>query len=448
MEKIDFSILIILYFTLLIALLFYLIRTNTRKKCIPMHNGFLFSILFYFILIPIFIILNINDLISMEQSTGKYCSNTFERFIINNNMGNYLYSFLLVILSVIIFLFFYKISYKKNQSRNLVFKDDNIYKIVKVAMFCTFWIGLISLVVFFGSFGGISNALSYAEKMRNMSSSLVEEIGGIAALFKITARLITVTPFLIILLINIKKEYRDKYFPFFIISMIASVLFYIYNAGRMPIILFMLCFFYYFMCTKVKKTWSLILLLGIASLPLLDVFDSLFVYFNSGVWQMKSTNYLNYIYQFSYPYKNSLLLIDLNNTFGHRWFLDYFYAILDYFPGVSFEPPYVDLSLYVRGSDWMNLGGVPTDFITFSHMQLSFLGIIILSAVLGYFAQIIDYKTSLFNNKKVKNLLIAILTLYTFSSFVSFDPFSIIKGQFILLISIIVILASSKKEVS
>ena len=446
MQKIDYMILIILYIISIFVIVTYLIIKNKKKTCSPIHNGFIVSVLFYYLLIPVFVLLNIDDLVRKEQSIGKYGNNTFERFITSNNWGNFLYSFLLIIISIFLFIFFYNISKKKNNSRKLVLNEEKSYRNVQRVMLFTFWIGLVSLIVFFGSFGGIRTALSYAEKMRNMSSSLVEEIGGVSALFKITARLVTVTPFLIIYLNNKREHSKAEYNLIFVVSLIASLLFYIYNAGRTPIILFTLCFFYYLICNKIKKPWTTIIFIGVIALPLLDILDSLFIYFNSGVWLSKETNYLNYVYQFSVPYKNTLILTDLNNCYGLRWFTDFFKAFLDFLPGVGFEPPYANLSLYVRGYDWKNLGGIPTDFITFSHMQLSYIGVIIMSALMGYLSQIVDYKLSLVNNSRIKDLFIGILTLYFFSLNTSFDPFSIIKGQFILIFIIYIIIKTSKRE--
>ena len=69
-----------------------------------------------------------------------------------------------------------------------------------------------------------------------------------------------------------------------------------------------------------------------------------------------------------------------------------------------------------------------------------------MSALMGYLSQIVDYKLSLVNNSRIKDLFIGILTLYFFSLNTSFDPFSVIKGQFILIFIIYIIIKTSKRE--
>ncbi|MCI8547852.1 MAG: oligosaccharide repeat unit polymerase [Bacilli bacterium] len=447
MDKKDIILLCIIYAIILLFTSIYLIRIIKTKRYTPSHNGILISVMVYYLIMPILVLCNIETLNGIEVRAGIYGSDTFQRFIINGKWKNYIYSIVMIVLMISFFIFFYQVSYKKNKERNYKFNFKGTYNIVKILTYITFFVGLFSLVLFFASFGGIAKALSYAETMRNMSNSLVEMIGS-AALLKIIARLITVTPFLSLYLINEKREKNFVYKMIFIISLIASILFYLYNAGRTPIIMFMLCFVYVILSTKVKKTWTIIILLGIVSLPILDILDSLFVYFNTGLLDIKQNEYVNYIYQFSVPYKNTLILGELNETFGLRWGQDFITAFLDLLPGVNFDPPYVNLSFFVRGSEWKNLGGIPADYITFSHMEFSYIGVIGFSGIIGYLTQIIDYKLSLFENKKMKSLLGGILTVFFFSTITSSDVASIIRGQFILLIVIFIIMKSSKKEKS
>ncbi len=445
MDKRNIIILCILYAGILLFTSIYLVKVIKTKKYTPAHNGIIVSFMFYYLIIPILILINIDSLNVLELQSGKYCSNTFQRFIIDGEWKNFLYSILMITLAIFFYVLFYQKNYKINKSSNYKFDQKNTYLIVKGMMYFTLFIGLFSLIIFFASLGGIKAALSYAETMRKMSNSLVEEIGN-AALFKITARLITITPFLALYLINENKHKKILYKAILIISLIASVLFYLYNAGRAPIILFFLCFLYALLSKKIKKTWSVIILLGLVSLPLLDVLDSLFVFFNTGTFEVKQSNYIYYLYQFSVPYKNTLILRDINEMYGLRFGKDFVTSILDLLPGINFEPAYANLSLFVRGTEWKSLGGIPADFITFLHMQFSFIGIIIFSSFMGFITQKIDYKLSLFEDKKMEHLFGGILTIFFFSMISSSDMASIIRGQFILLIIIFIILKSSKKE--
>ncbi len=445
MEKKDIIILCMTYFSILLFTSIYLLKIIKTKKYTPAHNGFIVALLIYYLIIPILVLCNIDTLHILELSAGKYGSDTFQRFIINGSWKNFIYSILMIVFTICFFICFYKIGYRKNKDIGYKHDSNKTYTIVKRLMYITFFVGMISLILFLISLGGIKQALTYAEKMRNMSNSLVEVVGN-AALLKIIARLITITPFLAIYLINEKKEKTLLFKIILVTSLIFSVLFYLYNAGRAPIIMFFVCFLYYIMSRKIKKTWSIIILIGIVSLPLLDVLDSIFVYLNTGILEIKQTNYTNYIYQFSVPYKNTLILSDLNEMYGIRWGKDFITAFLDLLPGVNFDYPYSDLSLFVKGTEWKNLGGIPTDFITFAHMQFSFIGVIVFSSIMGYLSQKIDYKLSLFNDEKKKYLFGGALTIYFFSIISSFDIASLIRGQIILIFVIYIIIKSSKRE--
>lgn len=447
MSNVNLFLLSGVYILLLLIYIIYFIKKTKYNEDTPTYNGFLLGLIFFYIIMPILILLNIDSLNSIEINAGKYNSGTFQRFIINGEWQNFAYSILMIILAILMFVVFYRKSSYNNSNRGYTFNANKTYKIVKNIMYITFGAGLVSLLIFFASFGGIGRALSYAEQMRSMSNDL-EEIIGSMALFKVLARLITVTPFFAIYLISENKEPDKKniYKIFLIISLLGSVLFYLYNAGRAPIILFALCFIYVFLNKYIKNTWTFLILIGMFCLPMLDILDSLFVFFNTGEFRFKEINYVKYIYQFAIPYKNTLVLNNINNEFGLRWGKDFVTAIIDLLPKINFDPVYCDLSLFIRGENWKELGGIPSDFITFSHMQFSFIGVIAFSGIIGYFMQIIDYKLSLFENERMKKLFGCVLTVFSFFIITSFDIATIIRGQFILIAVIFIILVSSKRR--
>lgn len=445
MDKQDTIILCFMYGIVLLFLILYFVKALKQKKYMPVHNGIISFFMLYYLIIPVLVFINIDKLNVMELRAGKYCSYTFQRFIINGGWRNYLYSIFMISTAIASFIFFYQNKTKTNKKIKYCFNRVKTYSLVKWMMYVTFFIGMLSLILFFSSLGGIKNALSYAERMRNMSNSLVEEIGKMA-LLKITARFITVVPILVLYLLDEDNHNNITYKIILVTSLIASTLFYLYNAGRTPIILFLLCFIYLLLYNKTNKVWLVIIITGVIALPLLDVLDQLFVFLNSGSFNMKQSNYLYYLYQFSPTYKNTLMLLDLNKTFGLRFGKDFVLAFLDLLPGLNFEPSYASLSLFVRGDNWKLLGGIPTDLIMFSHMQLSFLGVIICSGILGIIAQIIDYKLSFFKNERMKYFFGGVLTIYFFSMLSSADIASIIRGQLILLSLVFIIFKSSKKE--
>lgn len=415
------------------------------KEFRPTYKGFMFGMLFYYIIIPIIVLLNVNELNEIELAKGKYCTYSVQRFIINGNFVDFLYSNFIVTISLLAFNIFYSIS-KKIKIRD--FNSIKTLKIVKFFAIVTFIIGSFSLILLFLSFGGIKNALSYAEYLRSFNND-ANEIIGESTIFIILARLITVTPFLIVYIIQDTslKLVKKQYYKFLlVISFIMSILYFLFNAGRAPLMAFIICFAYVIIRKRVKRPWIFIIVICIIALPMLDILDSLFYYFNSKTFDFKEVNYLKYIAQFTVPYKNTLAMKKIVDTYGLRYFSDFITAFLDFLPGVYFPASYVNTSEFIVGSNWIALGGIPNDFITFGYIEFSFIGVIILSSILGLFLRIIDMKLSKFKNNDAKYLFSAILSIYIFLMISSSDIISILKGGWILNTVVIIILLSTRKE--
>lgn len=201
-----------------------------------------------------------------------------------------------------------------------------------------------------------------------------------------------------------------------------------------------------FLKKYIKKPWTIIIILTVIGLPLLDVIDSLFSGLLIGGELKVSFNYVKYLYQFIYPYRNILNMRNINIEFGYRYFLDYITSFIDILPKVSFAASYENTSLYINGTNWKVIGGIPNDFITFSNLQLGIIGNIIISYFLGFISSILDMKAANLKPGFGKNLILAILTLYTYSLIISFDFCTFIRGNLILIIVGMLILLSCKIE--
>ena len=437
MENTDKILISILYAIVGSIILFFFVKIKKKKKFTPSYSGLIFGIGLYYIIIPIVTVINIDNMILYEKSLGMWGNNTIRRLIISQPISYYIYSMLMIILMIIFYNIFYLVGYKKNyeKAKNIEEKGEQTYKIIKILNYFLFILGTVSLLVFFKSFGGIKNALYYAEYARSFSNDLSELVGN-ANIFIISAKFITVVPFLTLLLINVEKSNNKMHYKIiFIISNILSILYFMFNAGRAPIIVFILCYVFAFLKGHLKNVWKLIIVVGIFSLPVLDVLDELFVYFRTGIFDVsKNKNSLSYVYQFMYPFRNILNLLPMENIYGFNWGKDFIYAFIDILPGVSFDASYVNTSVYVNGLNWTTLGGIPNDLITFFHIEAGPMGIIILSSILGIITQKIDINLLRMKNIKNRNLIEGIITIYYFQLVCNSDFVTILRGNFMLII--------------
>lgn len=432
---------IIIYLILGIVLFYFYSKKNEYKEK-PCFNGIRFSMFLYYIIVPLILMIFIKDFISYENKCGMWCNDSINKHILNKNTLEILYSAIYIGVSFIIFWFVYnkcRGSFKTGEKNNKSIKNFSIFN------YATLIIGGISFIIFIIAMGGIVEMLKKGEYYRSFSNSLVADIG-LFAIFIVPARLVTVTPFLSIYLLDNDKANKKTYMITLIVSFALSTLFYLYNAGRAPIILFGLSIFYMILKKYSKKPWQIIITLAIIGLPLLDVADSIFNSLLTGSKIKVTFNYVKYLYQFIYPFRNVLNVRNINLKYGYRFGLDYITSFLDLLPKVSFPASYENTSLYINGTNWAVLGGIPNDFVTFANLQLGILGNCILSIILGYITAILDMKFSAMKEGYSKNLLNAVLTLYTFSLIISFDFCTFIRGNFILIIISYLVLTFCKKE--
>lgn len=442
MEQYDIIILVLLYVMIGVVMFYYLLKKN--KTFAPAYKGIVFGMLFYYIIIPIISILNIDALNLIELNKGKYCTYSVQRFIIEGNYWKKIYAILMLIISFATYHLSYKFSKCKLEKK---INNIRLLKIIKILGYGTFCIGGLSLIIFFLSFGGIKNALYYAEQLRSFSSDLNEVNSNVNGSFILLAKLITVSPYMFLYLIQeSKKDNKKIYRILFIMSISMSILYFLFNAGRAPLLLFILSFVYFFIQKKIKHSWFLLILCAAVGLPILDILDSLFYYFNTGIFNIKDFSYLKLLSQFTFPYKNNLIITDLINTYGLRYGSDVITSFLDILPGIGFDASYVNTSEFIVGRNWRELGGIPNDFITFSYLQFSFLGVIIFSILLGYITKVLDTKLSNFKNNAGKDLFSAALTVDLFALIAYADFVSILKGKFTLIILIIIILISDRRK--
>lgn len=414
-------------FMLIGIFLMVLLKVNNDKN-VGTFGGFVFGCLVYYSVIPILTKMNFNNL------TSKYPN--LQYFIGNKNFENDVFLIFLLLIGMVLFVITYKYannnkiinSGKYDYSFSEMIRENKFIPILGVI---TFVVGGISLIIFFVSFGGISRALSLAETNRSFSSSLSDYVNYKASLLIIPAKLITVTPYIYYLLMCYRKKKIDKFI--FITSFLLSILFYLFSAGRAPLLSFLLCFLYVFIKKFWKRAWALIIISGLFSLPLLDLLDKLFVYFRTKYWQSTEVNYVQYINQFIHPYRNVLNINDMINDFGYRKGSDFLTTFLNLIPGINYPASYENTSFFLSGTKWRVIGGVPNDVITFGYIEFGVFGVVLLFGVLGMLFGKLDLGLKLIPEGNVRNFLSSALVLNAFFLVANADFEPLVRSNFILI---------------
>ncbi|WP_080832538.1 O-antigen polymerase [Cohnella massiliensis] len=427
----------VLYSCLGLVLLVSIRKKNKRLSFVGSYSGFVFGMLIYYILIPIIAFININEL-----SIRYIAVNTY---ILSKDIHFFIYALSLVLIAFVSLNVIYNITInKQNITHNIEIeiKKESIIKILSVIAYATCFIGGVSFIIFIASLGGIVNALKIADINRSFSSSLTDFVDYNYSLLIIPARLITVSPFLFFLLGSLRKKVFDRFF--FVFSFLISISFFLFNAGRAPLIIFLLSFLYVILSRYFKKIWLKLVLVGVISLPLLDFLDSLFIYFGTNQWVSYKVDYLKYTYQLIHPFKNILNIPDITSEYGLNFGSDFITSFLNFIPGVNFPKSYENTSLFFSGGNWMVVGGVPNDPITFGYIQFGLAGVVMVFGFLGFLLARIDAVLRKLPNNNATKLICSILVTNMFILISSADLEAVLRGNVIVVILSFCLLSISK----
>lgn len=438
------KIFLFFYFLLFILFLYFLKMNKSKINISAAYAGATFGLLFYYILIPFLIILFQDEIIIKYDIISNY--------VIDREFMDYTLALVLIFTGFIVFHysykfgFKYKIEFKMKREKKKRFSNVNfqIIKIFEIFGYVTFLLGGISFAIIILKLGGISSTLSIAEKFRGFSGdvALSDFLGTTIALFFIPARLVTVAPLIFCFLMLNRKKIRDKII--FLISFPYAILFFLFNAGRTPLILFLLCFLYLIMKEVFTKVWGKLIIAGIFALPLLDLLDKVFIYFSTNVWYPVKVDYITNIYQFSHPIKSVLNLRDMVDIEKYNFGSSIFKDLLDILPKINFDPVYFDVSKYFYGEEWKNIGGIPTDIITYGYYQLGIVGVWFILFLFGIFCGKIDRLITYLPQSRSKELVTVIIATNIFAIISTVDLGPLIRGNVILVSIIIILMLSSK----
>ena len=428
------DILIITIYVLILIFALALLRRNNRVRTVNLYSGFIFGIVLYYIIVPIV------SLIFREELIERYPE--LRIYIFSSDFSTLL-PIILITSTVIFFTVGYEAAYGKKKKLNQYFENVNLNSIKLISHF-TFVVGIISFALFISGFGSLTNAMRYAEMNRSFSVSLADLIDYRLSLLFIPSRMITVAPFLYFYQLKNTKKLSPRIL--FVISFIVSIFYFLFNAGKGPLLAFLLPFGYVILKKFKKNAWRYVVALGLLSLPLLEVLDRLFLFLADGYWRNKGIDFLKLFYQFIHPFRNISNVVHITNEFGYRFFKDFITGPLNLMPGVNFEKSYEITSRFYFGDMWKSIGGVPNDLITFGYLQANILGVVIFSLLVGYLFGVIDKHLRNLNYGTAKELITSLLIISAFRLIPNADIEPFLRSNFIMILIPIAVIRYSKKN--
>lgn len=442
---------ILLYFCFLIVGFYLLKKQNRKLGFTGGYSGFVFGMLLYYAIIPI--IINI-----FEQSITTHTGWEFiqiNRFIYRHgfNSWNALFSIFITTVGLTFFNLGYNTSIKqiKTKKNNTYaisslcdIENQILLRIVSKASAVTFIIGSICFYVFTTAIGGIERMLSLGDMLRQHDTALLDYVvNPIARLMIVPTALLPVSTILFLYLILNRKKWLDKFL--FCISLCLSTVYLIYNAGRSPIIRFLIVFLYMIISKKRKRVWTIILIISVFALPLLDFLDSIFIYFATNIWEFKEINFLLYLRQFSQPTQLQFNLAELVDIYGYRFFKDFLTDVLSFAPGVYFEMSFENTSEFMKGTNWRSVGGTPNDVLTYGYIQLGISGVIIILFFWGLVMGFIDRMLMKTPKSRSRDLLTVVTAVHVFAIVSAADLYPIVKYNPILPVLFLIYISYSRR---
>lgn len=418
-----------------------LFRLNKKNKLTGAFAGVSFFYILYFSFIPVLMYFYKDEFVGHNIKLLKlYYEKDFYTFFI---------TFVLICISYFAFFIAY-FKTKRIIKKNYSFSINRNYKFIRNIAIISFIIGTTSLILYIYSFGGLGQAITSSEYVRSFSGNTSKLTSFNSAPLILSSLFVTLCPFLFGYLgsdFTISKIKQIKYRILFVCSFVFSIIYFLINAGRMELLVYILSFIYPLFAKKLMHPWICIIILGGLSLPILDILDNLSLFFQSGQFDTIEIDYIKYFTQFTYPIKNIMNVVDIVCEYGYRFGYDLL-CVFNIIPGIYITPSYEIVSEFFSGVNWAVVGGTPSDFVTFSYMQFNFIGVIFFSYIYGWACSKIDQLTRIWKT----NITYSKLTIYTYIMFGSFmimldgDISTLIRGKYVFIILFIVVLKSLENK--
>ena len=426
---------------LILSMLFNLVlllRLNKKNGGVSIASGVIFSLIFYFHLIPILIYAGIA---SDDSDVFIRTAISAEPFQVVRAIA------LIAVFSICVYIFgTNNLSIKKEVGDHTLHARKNNSVLKFLALF-SLVVGGVSFLFYMMSFGGFQQMLQNSAYIRSFSIDSSKYIDGLSALLIVPTRLILAAP---ILLFAICREEKKKMFKVaFVVSVVLSVMFLLFNSGKTQIVQFIVPFIVVFLSKRVKHPWVCVIIIGLLSIPLLGVLDSIFYYYGYGEWKVQESGFSSYVASFTYPFTNLLNIGSLIDASGFQLFSIVPMSIIGIVPGVEYIPSYTYTSMLYNGENWQRKFGVPADVLSVSYMQCNFVGVMIVGSLIGILSLAVNRRIAALNEKRnvYEPILFAVISL-AFTFVVDADLGAMIKGTYLLYFGCICLMMSCTKKSS
>lgn len=411
------SSLIILYGILFIIAVYNLFGFYKRKKIIDASICFQVAFIIYYIFIPVLSLIIIE--LYPENLTGML-------YRISQS-GGFVYAYIFTFIAYFTFILGYKIKFLKNTKQNsrnflkekkeIVPKESydnldekksisksNLYnafdiKTYRIALFMgCFCLGLalFSQMLIINSLGDILTLVTMGDRLRAFGVDSSRYIAQ-SRLFAITLMAISLaSPYFLFYALKIKNKLSTK--VLLIVSILSCILYFVVNAGRIAVLVFVLTFFIGFAFRKTKRPFIYIFIISIFSLSLLGTLNDLFYYLSYGIARESSRGgVLSIVNEFAFPYLNLLNVVEINEIYGLRLGIDFISwiinitptSILNIFGLNKVASSYHTVTEYYRLSIGTS-GGIPTDILTLGMRQFGTFGLVVVSLFLARVCKYLD----------------------------------------------------------
>lgn len=445
-----------LLYLIFLSIGLYFQRRLWRTEKLSAYSIFHATFLLYYVALPAFLFL-FSDLFITQSSK-------FINYIISTNFNEALNSFFISLFVYLIILLTYfivyhskKIKHRTNRENSPKFSQYLPMKIVYRFGWFFLIIGGLSVILFFGQLGGVSEALTYADELRYAGTDSSLYYGPFGAILRMLSFLILGAPYCFKVYNDFTKSKNSK--MLFYISFIISIMYLIFNSGRATILFFLMPFVLDYIVKKNKNIIMTLLVMVLVVVFTAELFDILFYQMTTGHINLSESdttiqsNVVSVIGDLSFPYANTLFVSQMNMLYGYRFGADYFIWIFDIIPSRLFEsiginiPKFETLnentSTFHSLIDPLAYGGVPTDFITSGMRQMNLAGLVVNSLFFSIFAIYID---KLCRTVGPKYNLISIKIKLLFFSFVpNNDLTDTFRGSLFLFILIFMMIVIKNK---
>ncbi|WP_129738490.1 oligosaccharide repeat unit polymerase [Massilimicrobiota timonensis] len=269
------------------------------------------------------------------------------------------------------------------------------YFIYYFAKFSTL-IGFLALLIIIQNLGGLITSLKYAEILRAYGTDMSNYLSQVAIYAYVLSPINILALFLNVFVFKDNKNNINKIF--LILSIASTVYYLLFFAGRLPILMIVICFISDYIFKHFKHPVLSMILLSFLLLVLLNKLDNLFFYISYGkIPDTEGSVFEKLVQEFYFPYQTLVNIDQINQMYGFRYGIDYFTPIINIIPtsilnifGLSkIASSYSFISNFFDPNG-ITMGGTPTDMISFGIRQLGIISLVFHSIFISILCCFVD----------------------------------------------------------